>query len=146
MSATTDTFFAAIGRRLQAVGDEHNKADALTSGPLAEGSAEYRACEDKMSQLLEEEIALRKLVLTMQPITLEDAAVQLGVLFLHLSHLTDCETSKADLEIGIERAKRVTAGLTAVVSGLAGVDPANAGDNNLAALLKCHGPNPNATD
>jgi len=136
---TTAPSFAAIGRRLHIVADQHHAADIRTSA-LAEHSAEHRACEDEMSLLLNEEIDLSDLVLSMRPETLEDAAVQLGVLFLHLSYLTDYETSKPDLKLGIRRAKRVAAGLTTVICRLAGVDPADAGDRQLATLLKRWGP------
>jgi hypothetical protein len=78
---------AIIGRRLHELAEKHHAADT-------------RNAESEMDLIFNEEIFLRNLVLAMRPKSLEDAAVQLGVLFVELSHMTDSETTLEDYEDG----------------------------------------------
>jgi hypothetical protein len=123
----THTAIVAIGHRLHELAEKHHAADS-------------RNAEAEMALLLSEETFLRDLALEMRPKTLEDAAVQIGVLFVELGHLSECETSLEDYETGVQRARRVTAGLTTVLCRLAGVHHADAGDVHMAVLLKRWGP------
>jgi hypothetical protein len=128
---------------LRLLGKQHEDlgGQQVTTAPC---SAEFRRAGVALLQILHEELALQSLVLRMQPRTLEDAAVQLGILFLMLNRLNandlDDELRRGRLEEDIETAMHATAGLASVVCRAAGVDPADAGDARLAAVLALHSP------
>jgi hypothetical protein len=119
----THTAIVAIGHRLNELAEKHHAADS-------------RHAASEMDLIFNEEIFLRNLALTMRPKTLEDAGVLAGILFVELSHMADSETSLDDYEDGVQRARRVVAGLATMLCRLARLDPAHAGDLQLAALLK----------
>ena len=122
-----DTAIVAIGHRLHELAEKHRAADS-------------RNAEAEMDILLSEETFLRDLVLTMRPKSLEDAAVQIGVLFVELGHCIRVRNKPGGLCTGVQGVRRVTAGLTTVWRRLARVDPTDAGEVHMAALLKRWGP------
>jgi hypothetical protein len=78
--------FRDLGRRLHDLGVQHEDLGARQIN-MADGSKDDRRTGIALDQMLDEELALQKLILTMRPETLEDAAVQIGILFLSLNHL-----------------------------------------------------------
>lgn len=131
--------FLDIGRRLRVLGEEYNAVD-LRRSVCAQFTAEYRKADGAMSLLLDEEIALQTLVLSMEPKTLEDAAVQLGCLFMSLQRAGANVLSSQEIEREFTVAERVSACLTSVVCRVSGVNPDDTGTRDMSQLLASHCP------
>jgi hypothetical protein len=130
-----------IGRRLHVLADQHNEWDIRSLG-LSDGSPERQQAEAAMSLLLDERFALQNVVLSMEPKTLQDAAVQAGALFLLIHHLhANCDPEDGvELVKGVKTAERALACLASTVCRLTEVDPADAGDACLSWLFALHSP------
>jgi hypothetical protein len=72
--------FFEIGRRINGVGVEYRNVEQDYIA-LPEDSEQYNLAQAKLINLLDEQMALQDLALTMQAKSLADAAVQLGVVF-----------------------------------------------------------------
>jgi hypothetical protein len=133
----------AIGQRLRVLGDLNERVGRQQS-KASEQSAEFRQAGAAMRLILDEEMALQSLALSMQPKTLQDAAVSLGVLFLavnRLSHIDlGCEIRAGRLENDVGVLERAVAAMASAICHLAGVDPADAGDPALSDLFAYYAP------
>jgi hypothetical protein len=133
----------AIGQRLHVLGDLNDRLGRQQS-KASERSTKFRQAGAAMRMVLDEEMALQSLALSMQPKTLQDAAVSLGVLFLavnRLSHIDlEHEIRAGRLENDIGVLERAVAATASAICHLAGVDPADAGDPALSDLFAYYAP------
>jgi len=131
--------FIYIARRIHRLGKAYASVERLQS-TLAEESTQYQAAHTKLLCLLCEQIALEDLVLVMQPRTLTDAAVQLGIIFEELSEICapDLEDRQQsdDMARELMKLRKALARITAIVADAAGVELGKICDPSLPARLE----------
>jgi hypothetical protein len=135
--------FLDIGRRLRVLGEEYEAAERRLAG-CVQCTTEWHQAKGSISLILDEELALQNLVLSMKPKNLEDAAVHLGCLFIALQRMGGNDLSSqldnGDLERGLNQAERAAACLTSVICREAGANPADTGTREMSRLLASHCP------
>lgn len=131
-------FLVHIGRRIHRLGTQCDRVDRMQSN-LPEDSAQYQAAHATYLCLLCEQTALEDLALAMQPRTLADAAVLLGIMFEVISEI--CIVDQDGLQESGERTQeliklqKALAHVTVLVAEAAGVELTKTGDPSLPAKL-----------
>jgi hypothetical protein len=117
--------FLDIGRRLNSIDLEYGTLEEAQMA-MPEGSEEYSAAHARLVALTDEQTALQDLALVMQPKTLSDAAVQLGILTDAVTEICVPDLGSllqsGDLANELAKLRRVLAGITPVVAAVAGLD------------------------
>jgi hypothetical protein len=128
-----------IGRRINAASIENNRLDAVQRG-LDQHSAERRAARVRQDVLLSERLALQDLADTLQPKTLAEAAVQIGLLFYSMARAID--TADIEEEGAAVKFEQAIGRIARTVADAAGVDLSQFGETDLLPLMDQRAPSP----
>lgn len=127
-----------IGRRIHRLGTQCERVDRIKSN-LPECSPQYQTAHATYLCLLCEQTALEDLALAMQPRTLAEAAVLLGIIFEIVSEI--CTVEQENLQELDERIQELVklekalAHVTVIVAEAAGVELTKTGDPSLPDKL-----------
>lgn len=143
MNGNAGITFLDIGRRLRVLGEEYDE-NQRRSAASVENSIEHHRSKGIETLNLAEDLALQNLALAMEPKTLQDAAVQMGCFFLAVQRMSwsdlPTQAKNGELQMEMEIAERVVAGVTSVLCREAGVDPNDTGSCELSRILAAHCP------
>jgi hypothetical protein len=129
-----------VGRRLNAASIEGNRLDKAQTG-LDRHSTEYRKSQVRQDVLLDERLALQDLAITLQPTTLPEAAVQIGLLFY--SVVSAIDGGEIQEEGGAaQKIEQAIGRIARTVADAAGVDLAQFGETDLLHLMDMRAPAP----
>jgi hypothetical protein len=139
VSQDTVTFsIPDIGRRINAASVESNVL-GKAKVDMPEHSLEYRHADVRSEALLDERIALQDLAIVLQPKTLVDAAVQLGLLFYSMDSATDTDDVE-EMRRAVKKIERTIVGIARVVAREVGVDLTQFGETDLVSMMNSRCP------